>query len=108
MKKKIWLTVAVLAVVGYAELWYSRIDEQWDDLRMMRYSLSSIDTRLTYMNVDYVETSNPHMEKALKDIADKSWNVYADEADMRGLETKMEELIDELRQLNGTMNMLTH
>jgi hypothetical protein len=108
MKKKIWLTVAVLAVVGYAELWYSRIDEKLDELWWIKTYLSELESTLSFKSFDYVHIENERMEKSLEDIKGHLELRRFSGTDMDGVESKMEELIDELRQLNGTMNMLTH
>lgn len=90
--------------MAYAELWWDRASERTDmvinQLIKMRWEIEECRDLSGYVVVE-----NQRVEKALEEMSKQNNNVYL-ETDK--LESKLEEIVDELRGLNGTMNMLTH
>lgn len=113
MKRKISLIVAALCLLGYAELCFYRMNANLKELHSIESELSEIRCELNgiYGRLGYTDVSCPGVEEAVKGLSKNSWSVYGETADMRRLDDisdKLEALVDELRQLNGTLSDLTH
>ena len=113
MKRKISLIVAALCLLGYAEFCFYRMNKNLEELHSIEFTLSMMENKLNYLDVGlgHVSVSCPGVEEAVKELSQNSWSVYGETADMRRLDDisdKLEALVDELRQLNGTLSDLTH